>query len=228
MDPGLCNFADVLHSPKSYIIHERKDENPKSKIWPVSRCCLITTNSASVMFLPRGWRKTRSMRKTKTWKQIKTGAVVLMRESAFSLETDKTADQSCAGEAALRANHLQPAPHPVSGAWWEGQGGRRRRAAAPSLRVWVGVVQSRQRHCSSLQHRPSNSPYYSECSPGPSPLKQERPGCSPAWLNTRPLCRLRQQLLWSHAWVLGRGEWQGGVCDGGVYTEPECVCDLII
>lgn len=123
VDPGLCNFADVLHSPKSYIIHERKAEYPKSKIWPVSRCGLITANSASVLFLPRGWRKTRSMRKTKTGKQIKIGAVVLMRESAFSLETDKTADQSCAGEAALRANHLQPAPHPVSVPDERGRGG---------------------------------------------------------------------------------------------------------
>lgn len=96
-----------------------------------------------------------------------------------------------------------------------------RRAAAWCLRVWVGVVQSRQRHCSSLQPPPSNCPPYSECSPGPSPLKQERSGRSTARLHTPLLpllCWLREQLLWSHAWVLGRGEWQGGVCSGGMHS----------
>ena len=96
-----------------------------------------------------------------------------------------------------------------------------RRAAAWCLRVWVGAVQSRQRHCSSLQPPPSNCPPYSECSPGPSPLKQERSGRSTARLHTPLLpllCWLREQLLWSHAWVLGRGEWQGGVCSGEMHS----------
>lgn len=96
-------------------------------------------------------------------------------------------------------------PHPQgSGAYRVSKQAEEEEGFDSALRERLNVERSRQRLCSNTE------PSYSEYSPGPSPLKQERPGCLSACLHP-PLSpflhRLSAQLLQSHAWVLGRGEW---------------------
>lgn len=145
-------------------------------------------------------------------------------------KTDNTDTQSRAGEAALWSNHLWPAPPPVWGAygvWRKREAGWCRRRGGQQIKSLCGsrapVDKDTAATCSISS--------YSEWSPGPSPLKQERPGHSSSCLHPplpHILHGLKEHLLCSHAWMLGWGEWQGRLCEGGMFTVmSSSVCESL-
>lgn len=181
--------------------------------------CLISANewTAAVLVFARGREHSKVAEENKDseaetdQKQSISGADESDRESVcLQTKTDKTVDQSCTGEVMLWASHLQPAPSPslfpyrAVGKGREGTSGRR--AAAEQLRSLSG---SSVEHTKTLQQPAALTKQLCillQVLTGPSPLNQERPGCSSPRLRPPLLDWLSIHLLRSHAWVLGWGE----------------------